>query len=243
MKNKVIVITGGTRGIGFETARAFLAEGASVAILGSRAETVNKATEELKKEFKNVIGFYPDLTQEEQISATFEQIKKQFGKIDVLVNNAGLSSSTKLEAYTQKEIDGIFDINMKAPFLCSKCAVKYLKETKGCIINTSSMVTKFGQPSGCLYPMSKFAINGLTISLARELAPFGIRVNAVAPGITNTDMVAKLPPQMIEPLINSIPLKRIGEPQDIASAIVYLASEKASFITGEIIHIDGGMIS
>lgn len=245
VKEKVVIITGGTRGIGYETVRKFLENGAKVALLGSREESVNKALAKLKEENSSyeVIGFYPDLTKEEEIRKAFEKIEKEFGKIDCLINNAGLSSSTKIEEYTTEEENKIIDLNIKAVYLCSKVVVPFLKKTKGSIINTSSMVSIYAQPSGCLYPMSKFAVNGLTKALSRELAGFGIRVNAVAPGITETDMVKNLPKEMIEPLINSIPLKRIGTPVDIANAFMFLASDMASYITGEILQVDGAMMS
>ena len=115
-----------------------------------------------------------------------------------------------------------------------------INNKEGCIINISSMVSIYGQPAGCVYPMSKFAVNGLTKSLSRELAPVGIRVNAVAPGITKTDMVASLPDEMIKPLIATIPIGRIGEPEDIANACLFLASDMASYVTGEIMQVDGG---
>lgn len=245
VKEKVVIITGGTRGIGYETVKKFLENGAKVALLGSREESVNKALAKLKEENSSyeVIGFYPDLTKEEEIRKAFEKIEKEFGKIDCLINNAGLSSSTKIEEYTTEEENKIIDLNIKAVYLCSKVVVPFLKKTKGSIINTSSMVSIYAQPSGCLYPMSKFAVNGLTKALSRELAGFGIRVNAVAPGITETDMVKNLPKEMIEPLINSIPLKRIGTPVDIANAFMFLASDMASYITGEILQVDGAMMS
>lgn len=240
LQDKVAIVTGGTRGIGFEIVRVFLENGAKVALLGSREETVNGALETLKSEFsEQVIGFAPNLTKEQEILDVFKNVKEKFGKIDILVNNAGISSSTHILDYTMEEYDHISDLNMKAVFLCSKKVVPYLKETKGVILNTSSMVSKYGQPSGVMYPASKFAVNGLTISLARELAPFGIRVNAVAPGITNTDMVKNLPKEVIEPLIKTIPLGRIGTPRDVANAFLFLASPMASYITGEILHVDG----
>lgn len=240
LQEKVAIITGGTRGIGFVTVKKFLKEGAKVALFGSREETVTKALNELEEYKDQVIGLYPDLTKGEEVKEAFAKVKEAFGKIDILINNAGVSSSTPLVKYTEEEYQKIIDVNIKGVYLCSKVAVDYLKETKGAIINTSSMVSIYGQPSGCLYPMSKFAVNGLTKSLSRELAPLGIRVNAVAPGITKTDMVASLPDEMIKPLINTIPLGRIGLPEDIANAFAFLASEEASYITGNILQVDGG---
>lgn len=242
LDGKVAIVTGGTRGIGLAVVRNFLNNGAKVALFGSKKESVEKALSILKEENENfqVSGFYPDLTSEREIRDTLAKIAEEFGKIDILVNNAGLSSSTKIEDYTIEEYDKIANVNMKGVFVCSKEVVPYLKETHGNIINISSMVSIYGQPSGCVYPMSKFAVNGLTKSLSRELAPVGIRVNAVAPGITKTDMVASLPDEMIKPLIATIPIGRIGEPEDIANACLFLASDMASYITGEIMQVDGG---
>lgn len=241
LKNKVAIITGGTRGIGFEIARQFIINGANVAICGSRDETVNNALAMLKQEFKdlNILGFKTKLDDEQEVNNMFKQVEEHFGKVDILVNNAGVSSATPIQNYTLEEYDKIVNINIKSVFVCSKVAVSYLTKTEGVILNTSSMVSKYGQPSGIMYPTSKFAINGLTISLARELASKHIRVNAVAPGITKTDMVKALPNAVIQPLIKTIPLGRIGEPKDIANAFVFLASDMASYITGEVIHVDG----
>ena len=241
LKERVAIITGGTRGIGFATAKKFLEQGAKVALLGSREDTVMKAISELKQENENyeVLGFYPNLTQEEEVKNTFEEVKNKFGHIDILVNNAGTSSKTTIEDYTVEEYDKLCDLNIKAVFICSKVAIPYLKESKGVILNTSSMVSIYGQPSGVMYPTSKFAVNGMTKSLARELAKYGIRVNAVAPGITKTDMVKNLSKEVIEPLIQTIPLGRIGEPEDIANAFLFLASDMASYITGVILSVDG----
>ena len=241
LKDKVAIVTGGTRGIGLEIVRIFLKNNAKVVLFGSREESVNKAIEELKKENENYVvsGYYPELTNMESVKEVFEKIKNEYGKIDILVNNAGVSSSIPFSDYTMEEYDRVMDLNVKSVFVCSKVALDYLKETRGNIINTSSMVSIYGQPAGVMYPASKFAVNGMTKSLSRELAPFGIRVNAVAPGITETDMVKNLPEAMIEPLIKTIPLGRIGSPKDIAYACLYLASDMASYVTGEILQVDG----
>ena len=241
LNEKVAIITGGTRGIGFAIAKKFLENNAKVVILGSKEETVTKALEELKgiNENYEIDGFYPDLTNEEEVKNMFEEVNKKYGRVDILVNNAGVSSKTPILEHTVEEYDKVANINIKSAFVCSKVAVPYLEKTKGVILNTSSMVSKHGQPSGVMYPTSKFAINGMTLSLARELAPRGIRVNAVAPGITATDMVASLPEEIIKPLIATIPLGRVGQPEDIANAFLFLASDMASYITGEVISVDG----
>ena len=140
-------------------------------------------------------------------------------------------------------MDKILDVNIKAVFMCARAAARIMKENGGgCIINTSSVVSIYGQPSGCLYPTSKFAVNGLTKSLARELAKYNIRVNAVAPGVTRTDMVDNLPDEMIKPLIARIPIGRMCEPEDIANAYLFLSSELASYITGIVVPVDGAVV-
>ena len=241
LKGKVAVVTGGTRGIGFATVKKFLENEAKVVLLGSKQETVEKAIKELKQinSSYEVIGFYPDLSIKEEMDEVFKKVKEIYGHIDILINNAGISSKTKIEDYTDEEYEKITNLNIKSVFNCSKEIIPYLKETKGVILNTSSMVSIYGQPSGVMYPTTKFAVNGITKSLARELAPQGIRVNAVAPGIINTDMVAKLPKEMIEPLIKTIPFGRIGEPEDIANAFLFLSSNLSSYITGVILSVDG----
>lgn len=242
LKNKVAVVTGGTRGIGYATVKKFLDEGAKVILFGSKEESVNKALEALKKENDNyeVTGMYPDLSDMTKVSEAFEEIVKEFGKIDILVNNAGISARESIYDYTEEAFDNIINLNIKAVFNCSKVVAPYMKENGGgVILNTSSMVSIYGQPSGCGYPTSKFAVNGMTKSLARELGKDNIRVNAVAPGVIRTDMVAALPDEMVKMVCAQIPLGRMGEPEDIANAFAFLASDNASFITGAILSVDG----
>lgn len=244
LKGKTAVITGGTRGIGFAIAKLYLQNGANVAIAGSRQETVDKALAQLPEYAERVMGICPDLCSPEEIAAAFASVRERFGRLDILVNNAGISSRSSLYDYTLEEFTKLIDVNLKAVFVCSQAAARIMKEQGGgSIINTSSMVSLYGQPSGCGYPATKFAVNGLTKSLARELAKDQIRVNAVAPGITRTDMVAALPPEMVARISAGIPLGRVGEPEDVANAYLYLASDAASYVTGTVINVDGAAMT
>lgn len=243
LKDKVCVVTGGTRGIGKAIVEEFLKEGATVIFFGSREETVAKALEEYKKEYDNVEGAWPNLMDGESIKAEIERIVKKYGRIDVLANNAGVADDVSVYDYNADKFAKIMDLNVKGVFNAIVATIPHMKEQGGgSIISTSSMVSKYGQTRGVGYPASKFAVNGLTISLARELGLDNIRVNAVAPGITNTDMMQKVPKEMIEPLIQNIPLRRIGEPEDIAKAYAFLASDKASYISGTVLNVDGAML-
>ena len=242
LKDKIAVVTGGTRGIGYAIVKAYLENGATVVLCGSKPETAQKAVDQLKTENPNwkVEGIAPNLTDYDSVKAAFDAVEKKYGRIDILVNNAGVSDSAKIGSYTPEMFQKTMDLNVNAVFNCTRAVVDGMKERhSGVILNTSSMVSKYGQPGGVAYPTSKFAVNGMTLSLARELAPDGIRVNAVAPGITKTDKVAALPESMIAPLIAQIPLGRIGEPEDIANAFVFLGSDMAGYISGQVLGVDG----
>lgn len=244
LTNKMAAVTGGTRGIGLAIVKKYLENGANVVVMGSRKETVDKALAGLTEYEGRVMGLWPDLCDPEAVAEAFAAAKERFGRLDILANNAGISSRTSLYDYTVEEFGKILDINVKAVFVCSQAAARIMKEQGGgVIINTSSMVAEYGQPAGCGYPATKFAVNGLTRSLARELAKDHIRVNAVAPGVTRTDMVAALPPEMVERISSGIPLGRVGEPEDIANAFLYLASSQASYVTGVTLRVDGAAMT
>ena len=215
LQGKKAIITGGTRGIGFSVAEVFLKNGASVALFGSRQETVDKALAQLKSENPawEVIGMAPDLTD---------------------------YAREPLYEYTPEAFQRIMDLNVTAVFNgCRAAAIRMKAQGGGSIINTSSMVSLYGQPSGVGYPTSKFAVNGMTRSLARELGRDNIRVNAVAPGVTRTDMVANLPEEIVRRVCAPIPLGRMAEPEEVANVFLFLASDMASYVTGEILSVDG----
>jgi len=242
LKNKVAIITGGSRGIGYATADAFLREGATVILAASTPASAEKAVASLQEKYPNstVAGISPDLSDLEAVRAAFREATAQYGCVDILVNNAGVSESTPFMEYTEDAFDKVMDLNVKGVFNATRAASECMvARGSGVILSTSSMVSIYGQPSGIAYPASKFAVNGLTISLARELGPKGIRVNAVAPGITETDMMKAVPREVIEPLVAQIPLRRLGQPEDIANAFVFLASDEASYITGVVLSVDG----
>ena len=242
LNNKVAIITGGSRGIGLATVEKFLQEGATVILTASSQASADKAVAKLKEKYPNssVSGIGPDLTSLESVRGAFTEVIKQYGRVDILVNNAGVSESTPFQQYTEETFDKVMDLNVKGVFNASRAIVDHMVEHGGgVILNTSSMVSISGQPSGFAYPASKFAVNGLTVSLARELGPKGIRVNAVAPGITETDMMKAVPKEVIEPMVARIPLRRLGQPEDIANAFAFLASEEASYITGVVLSVDG----
>lgn len=245
LKDRVAIVTGGTRGIGYEIVRTYLQQGAKVILFGSRQESADKAVAQLKAENADweVTGMAPTLGNLQSVEQTVDTIIEQFGRIDILVNNAGISARESIYDYSEEAFEEIVRLNVKALFDCSKAVAPYMRDQGGgCIINTSSMVSLYGQPSGCGYPASKSAVNGLTKSLARELGKDNIRVNAVAPGVTKTDMVAALPPDMLERVAKPIPLGRIGEPNEIANVFLFLASDLASYVSGAIISVDGATI-
>lgn len=246
LKDKIAVITGGSRGIGFATADKFLEEGASVIICASRQETADKAVAQLRQKHPDSVvdGISPNLSNYSEVAEAFNGLKEKYGVIDILVNNAGIADATPFTEYTEELFDKVMDLNVKGVFNGSLAMSKIMMEQKsGVILNTASMVSKYGQSTGVAYPTSKAAVNIMTVSLARELGQYGIRVNAVAPGVIETDMMRSVPKEMITPLIARIPLGRLGQPEDVASAFAFLASDEASYISGVTLGVDGMALS
>ena len=244
LKDKVALITGGSRGIGFATADRFLQEGAVVILTASSQGSADRAVAQLKEKHPSgtVAGISPDLSSLESVRTAFQEATSVYGCIDILVNNAGVSESTPFMEYTEETFDNVMDLNIKGVFNATRAAAECMvARGEGVILSTSSMVSISGQPSGFAYPASKFAVNGLTVSLARELGPMGIRVNAVAPGFIDTDMTAVLPEAAKEALLKTIPMARLGQPEDVARAVAFFAADETAYVTGQVLCVDGGM--
>ena len=240
LKDKVALITGGSRGIGFATADRFLQEGAVVILTASSQGSADRAVAQLKEKHPSgtVAGISPDLSSLESVRTAFQEATSVYGCIDILVNNAGVSESTPFMEYTEETFDKVKDLNIKGVFNATRAAAECMvARGKGVILSTSSMVSISGQPSGFAYPASKFAVNGLTVSLARELGPMGIRVNAVAPGYIMTEMTRNAGYRD-----DMVPMKRLGTPEDVADVVGFLASEDSRYVTGMIVDINGGTV-
>jgi len=247
VENKVVLITGSSRGIGNAIAREFAKEKAKVVVCGSKLENAIKATEEIEKDL-NISDDYLlpiglNIRDKEDIKRVVKEVITKWGRIDVLINNAGITSNVSLLDSTDEEFEEMFDINFFGVVSLTREVVKYMKNTGGSIINTSSMVGTYGGRNQSAYAASKFAINGLTKSLAKELGMYNIRVNAVSPGVVGTDMVREnVSEEMKAGLLRMTPLARMAQPKDLAGIYLYLASDASSFTTGTIIGVDGGLI-
>ena len=239
LKEKVALVTGATGGLGAAIARKLHKQGATVVLTGRRAEQLEALKNELGD---NVHAIPSDLSQESAAQDLIKTVSDTIGPIDVLVNNAGLTKDNLLLRLKDEDFDLVMDVNLKAPFQLSRAVIKgMMKKRWGRIINISSIVGVTGNPGQANYCASKAGIIGLSKSLAQELASRNITVNVVAPGFIESDMTAVLNDAQKENLLSQIPLKRMGSAEDIANSVLFLASEESSYITGQTLHVNGGM--
>lgn len=243
LKDKVALVTGASRGIGREIAQTLAAYGASVIVnYNGSKDRADEVVEMISAGGGKAIAVKADVAKAEEIARLFEEAQAAFGRIDILVNNAGITRDNLILKMSEEEYDTVLDTNLKGAFLCMKHAAKImLRQKNGRIINISSISGIAGNAGQANYCAAKAGLIGLTKSLAKELGSRGITVNAVAPGFIETEMTEKLSEQVKEGMLAQIPLKRAGTVKDIAEAVAFLASERAAYITGQTLSVNGGM--
>ena len=241
LKGKVAVVTGASRGIGLEIAKTLAAQGARVAVISTqeRPEIAEQIAQETGSEAKS---FACDVSDADQVAATFKAIFEAFGQVDILVNNADITRDGLMMRMKDADFDDVIRTNLRSAFLCTRAVARHMMGRRsGRIVNMASINGIRAQAGQANYAASKAGIIGLTKTNAMEFAARGITVNAVAPGFIGTDMTAKIAPEALEKYKNAIPVQRIGEPKDVANAVAFLVSDEASYITGQVLGVDGGL--
>lgn len=240
--SKVAIVTGASRGIGFAVAESLARAGYNLAICGTREETVNAAAEKLSAYGAEVLPRVVNVTDSEAVQAFVQEVAKHFGRLDVLVNNAGITRDGLSMRMKGDDWQAVIDTNLSSVFYASQAALKPMMRAKGGrIINISSVVASMGNPGQINYCASKGGVEAMTRSLAREIGSRNITVNAIAPGFIATDMTNELGDDAKDALAAQVPLGRLGSPEDIAAAVLFLAGESGAYITGQVLHVNGGM--
>ena len=242
LENKVAIITGGTAGIGAAAAKKFAQEGAKVTVWARNAEKGKAFVEAMAKEGYTICFDAVDTSNYEQVVAATKRVFDANGKIDILINNAGITNDSTLKKMTPEQWQSVIDINLTGTFYCTKAVNQYMVEAGwGRIINVSSVVGLYGNFGQTNYVATKAGVIGMTKTLCRELGKKGVTVNAVAPGFIATDMVAKMPEDVLAGMGAKVPVGRLGKPEDIANAFCFLASDEAAYVNGAVLSVDGGM--
>jgi 3-oxoacyl-[acyl-carrier protein] reductase len=242
MKDQIAVVTGAGRGIGQSIAEKLASQGVQIAVVDLSGEDAKKVADKIADTGVNAIPVCADVSKQESVRSMFDTVTEKLGGLNILVNNAGITRDALVLRMKEEDWDSVIDVNLKSVFLCSKESVKVMsKKRYGRIINIASVVAFIGNPGQANYSASKAGIVGLTKTVAREYASRGITANAVAPGFIMTAMTEKLPDNVKEDMKKSIPLGTFGTVQDVANAVVFLASPEAGYITGQIVHVNGGL--
>ncbi len=242
LQNKVSIITGAAQGIGLATAVKFAQEGAIIVVCDIRQAGVDAAVAACQQHGAQVAGFVMDVTNREQVDAVVAQVRERFGRIDVLVNNAGITQDARLVKMTEAQFDRVIDVNLRGVFHCAQAVAETMSaQGSGVILNASSVVGIYGNFGQTNYAATKFGVIGFTKTWARELGAKGVRVNAVAPGFIKTPILASMPEDVLKGMEARVPLKRLGQPEEIANVYAFLASDEASYVNGAVIEVCGGM--
>ncbi|HYF82388.1 MAG TPA: 3-oxoacyl-[acyl-carrier-protein] reductase [Clostridia bacterium] len=243
LKDKVAIITGSTKGIGKETAMVFAREGAKVVVAGTREDAIKEVVAEIKAMGAEAMGFKVDVSKRAQVDEMVAGVKQAWGRIDILVNNAGVTADAMLKKMTEEQFDKVININLKGVYNCAQAVLDIMTEQgSGVILNASSVVGLYGNVGQTNYAAAKWGVIGMTKTWAKELGRKGIRVNAVAPGFIMTPMTEAVPEKVLDLMKEKAPLQRLGKPEDIANAFLFLASDEASFVTGAVLSVDGGLV-
>jgi len=243
LEDKVAIITGAARGIGFSIAERISEQGAISVIIDLDQEAVDTAVQQIDDSGNRAVGFAADVTNSDQIASIIKEIHNKFGKIDILINNAGITKDGLLMKMKESDWDAVINVNLKGTFICTQKVSRYmLKNRSGVILNIASVIGLMGNAGQANYAASKGGIIAFTKSSAKEFATRHIRVNAIAPGFIQTEMTDKLPQEIIDNYLAAIPLNRMGKVKDVANLCIFLASDEASYITGQTIQVDGGLI-
>ncbi len=243
LKDKAAIVTGGARGIGKEIALMFAREGANVAICDVNEDALREACQEIEALDREALGLKIDVTSMDQVEGMVQKILDKWGKIDILVNNAGITRDGLLLRMKESDWDAVLNVNLKGTFNCTKAAAKVMmKQRCGKVVNIASIIGLMGNAGQCNYAASKGGVVSFTKSIAKELASRSINVNAIAPGFIKTAMTDKLSDELKQTMLKLIPLNRFGEPADVAKAALFLVSEESSYLTGQVIKVDGGMV-
>ncbi|MCF0148427.1 MAG: 3-oxoacyl-[acyl-carrier-protein] reductase [Clostridium sp.] len=242
--NKNAIVTGGTRGIGREIAKTLAESGANIAINYRKYnEEIENLLEELRSLGVKALGIKCDISNEEEVNNFIKEVKENFGSVDILINNAGITKDGLLLRMSEKDFNEVIDVNLKGTFNMTKAVSSIMvRQRFGKIINISSVVGVAGNAGQCNYAASKAGVIGFSKSIARELASRNINVNVIAPGYINTDMTKVLPEKVRDEVLKTIPMKKIGEPKEIANLVLFLSSDLSNYITGQVINVDGGMV-
>lgn len=242
LSGKIALVTGAAQGIGREIALALATDGADVAVCDINLDAAQKTATEIQSMGRRALAVKADVSSFDDVSAMVDKAAQELGRIDILVNNAGITRDGLILRMKEEDWDLVLDINLKGAFNCTKAALKYMtKQRSGTIINIASIVGAMGNAGQANYVASKAGMIGLTKTIAREYANRGITANAVAPGFIDTAMTQALPENVRQELAKQIPMGKLGTPQDVANAVRFLASQRASYITGQVIHVNGGM--
>ena len=242
LQGKVCIITGAGAGIGLATARRFAAEGATVVICDLRQADVDAAVQMVRALGAKASGYALSVTDRPAVDAMVAAVKTEHGRIDVLVNNAGITQDARLQKMTLQQFDAVIDVNLRGVFHCSQAvADTMVLQGSGVILNASSIVGLYGNFGQTNYAASKFGVIGFTKTWSRELGPKGIRVNAVAPGFVATHILDTIPEKVLGEMTQEVPLRRLGRPEEIASVYAFLASDDASYVNGAVIEVSGGL--